>query len=204
MEEPENILEKIMKFEEIYTPQFNNLIKQSLIEHVTLNDEDDHLYANTSPTPNANVIPTITNNKSKNEEYEPDLPKPHLLSSLSHPVPMPSHKTKPTHQHKSTPIFKRDNNPKKVELIDPNNFIANLPSDLIYDSDEEEDSNTPSHKSSGSGSVQYHLSDYDDGDLNDDDDEEEQDPLIIEYDDVSHQIHVSKLKLRKLDRKMTM
>ena len=177
MEEPDKILAKIMNFEKTYSPQFTDLIKQSLIENVTLEDDEHNDTYPSLPEPNTSSksqIPFTLNNTNLS-------PLISTIQSSSQSNPIPN--IKQIHKHRPTPIMQKpgSSNSNGIKHVDSNSFI--LPDDLQYESNSGSNSSHSSHSQSES--------------------EEEVHPLCTEYDEVSHSIHVLKIKLRKLDRQMT-
>eukprot|EP01084_Bolivina_argentea_P282563 483695_1 len=187
MDDPEKILSKIMNFERTYTPQFTDLIKQSLIDEIDIDGDidshDTHKHKDTyqSKFSSTYSISDRHSFQSPLSSYNKPYSKPSIESqaiSLSQPPPntMPSYDNKhKKHKHKTTPFMSRDK-PNSVKIIDTNSFI--ITDDLQYNSD----SNSEEEE---------------------EDDDNNNNPLIEEYDGVSHEIHKLKLKLRKLDRQMT-
>eukprot|EP00484_Ammonia_sp_Unknown_P026703 CAMPEP_0197037548 /NCGR_PEP_ID=MMETSP1384-20130603/14729_1 /TAXON_ID=29189 /ORGANISM="Ammonia sp." /LENGTH=811 /DNA_ID=CAMNT_0042467863 /DNA_START=124 /DNA_END=2559 /DNA_ORIENTATION=+ len=277
MEEPEKILERIMNFEQEYTPKFTNLIKQSLVDNVTLDIEYDVDADHFPQLPDTQTSDTQSSNTSNNDNiavpmssFQPSHQQPSLKESQSQPVPnaMPSYQAnarnrKTAHRHKETPIIQLGASQNSIKLIDQNSFI--IADDLRYESDDDEEADrddsakqdesaaankeeedqyttkpptiddrlqpatTPpleytqncqdpfadavngavpaeqnqdedDDEDGGGGSVKRYSSEEDSAS----EEEEPSDPLVEEYESVSHEIHRCKLRLRKLDRQMTM
>ena len=261
MEEPEEILRKIMEFEEQYRPQFTNLIKQSIVDNVSLEDgdlniEDDDTYPQLpeyrpitkTSVSDTNILSMNNNNNNKDRHHSqsplntfvnplentlennddndtPSLQQQFLSFSQPAPNTMPSYnlKKKPNHRHKQTPIMARaGSSQNSIKLIDQDSFL--IIDDLQYNSDEDrsdsndndedrdrfivrpkiqddndnEDGDDQDGSGGGGGSVKRYSSEEDEFE-----ESQPKDPLIEEYDMISHEIHKSKLKLRKLDRQMT-
>eukprot|EP01084_Bolivina_argentea_P084583 152909_1 len=188
MDEPENILQKIMEFEHTYTPQFNNLIKQSLIANVDIDDDPENdIYPQLPDAP----PPPVQRKSASDSAIATINDHTHSIEALLSNQPSPTKRIrKPIHRHKETPIMSRVGiNPSPIKMIDTNSFL--ITDDIEYHSQEEDEDDMDANRYSSSEEDEF-------------EEDKPQHPLIEEYDSISHQIHISKMKLRKLDRQMTM